>query len=149
MTFTWWALHIKSKSCLDKYFETISGPKVNETPRSFSPQPSVSLSGSDQSRSQRSPWSGTSVGRMIRRICSMLTRSGERPGGKSEDNQLHNKSNHTELWAKWHKKWLTLATAIPELDIKRGNRKLVELTQQQRTPNTRHSGQIKLYTYAV
>ena len=39
----------------------------------------VSLSGSDQSRSQSRPWSGTSVGRIIRLICSMLWRSGLRP----------------------------------------------------------------------
>ena len=76
---TWWALHIKSKSCLCRNLATTSAPKVKLTPRSFSPQPIVSLSGSDQRRSQRSPWSGTSVGRMIRRICSMLWRSGLRP----------------------------------------------------------------------
>ena len=37
------------------------------------------LSGSDQRRSQRSPWSGTSVGRIIRRICSIDWRSGLNP----------------------------------------------------------------------
>jgi hypothetical protein len=37
------------------------------------------LSGSDHNRSHRSPWSGTSVGLMIRRICSILCRSGLRP----------------------------------------------------------------------
>ena len=55
---------------------------MKETPLSFSPHPIVSwkwesqsfetslwpitLSGSDQSKSQSNPWSGTSVGRMIR-----------------------------------------------------------------------------------
>ena len=39
----------------------------------------ITLSGSDQRRSHRSPWSGTSVGLMILRICSMLCRSGDRP----------------------------------------------------------------------
>ena len=63
---TWWARHIKSKSCLWRNLATTSAPKVKETPLSFSPQPMVSLSGSDQSRSQSSPWSGTSVGLMIR-----------------------------------------------------------------------------------
>uniref|UniRef100_A0A182JBQ8 Uncharacterized protein n=1 Tax=Anopheles atroparvus TaxID=41427 RepID=A0A182JBQ8_ANOAO len=42
-------------------------------------RPFVSLSGSDQSRSHSSPWSGTSVGRMMRRICSIDCRSGLRP----------------------------------------------------------------------
>jgi len=37
------------------------------------------LSGSDHNRSHKSPWSGTSVGLMIRRICSILCRSGLRP----------------------------------------------------------------------
>lgn len=84
---------------------TTSGPNVKDTPRSFSFHPVISLSGSDQSRSlsrpiQRYPWlatltfslnlnlrsyagtvpvSGTSVGRIMRRICSMLCKSGERP----------------------------------------------------------------------
>lgn len=39
---TWWALHIKSKSCFWRNFATTSWPKVYETPRSFSPQPVVS-----------------------------------------------------------------------------------------------------------
>jgi len=76
---TWCARHIKSRSCLWRNLATTSAPKVNETPRSFSPQPIVSLSGSDQRRSQRRPWSGTSVGRMIRRICSMDCKSGLKP----------------------------------------------------------------------
>jgi hypothetical protein len=58
---------------------TTSGPKVKETPRSFSPQPTMSLSGSDHSRSQRRPVSGTSVGRMMRLIWSMDASSGLRP----------------------------------------------------------------------
>lgn len=33
----------------------MSGPNVNETPLSFSPQPWTSLSGSDHRRSQRRP----------------------------------------------------------------------------------------------
>lgn len=56
-----------------------STPNVKLTPRSFSPQPSVSLSGSDHSRSHSRPWSGTSHGRMMRRICSIEVRSGLRP----------------------------------------------------------------------
>ena len=52
---------------------------MNETPRSFSPQPFVSLSGSDHNKSHSKPVSGTSVGLMIRRICSIDCKSGERP----------------------------------------------------------------------
>lgn len=37
------------------------------------------LSGSDHNRSHSNPWSGTSVGLIIRRICSILCRSGLRP----------------------------------------------------------------------
>lgn len=56
-----------------------SAPNVKLTPRSFSPHPIVSLSGSDHNKSHKSPWSGTSVGRMMRRICSIDWRSGLRP----------------------------------------------------------------------
>ena len=45
-------------SCFARNLETISGPKVNETPLSFSPHPITSLSGSDQSKSHRSPEGG-------------------------------------------------------------------------------------------
>lgn len=58
---------------------TTSGPNVKDIPRSFSLQPMVSFSGSDHSKSHNKPMSGMSVGRMIRRICSMLLRSGDRP----------------------------------------------------------------------
>ena len=79
---TWCARQMRSKSCLCRNLATTSAPKVKETPRSFSPQPCTSLSGSDHSRSHSKPWSGTSVGRMIRRICSMDCRSGDRPGAR-------------------------------------------------------------------
>ena len=78
---TWCARQMRSRSCLCRNLATTSAPKVKETPRSFSPQPCTSLSGSDHSRSQSRPWSGTSVGLMIRRICSMDCKSGDRPGG--------------------------------------------------------------------
>ena len=39
---TWWALQMRSKSCLCKNLAATSAPNVNETPRSFSPQPIVS-----------------------------------------------------------------------------------------------------------
>ncbi len=39
----------------------------------------MSFSGSDHSKSQSSPESGTSVGRITRRICSIEDRSGLRP----------------------------------------------------------------------
>ena len=70
---------MRSRSCFCRNLVTISGPNVNDTPRSFSPQPITSLSGSDQSKSHSRPWSGTSVGRMMRRICSIDCRSGLRP----------------------------------------------------------------------
>ena len=76
---SWCARQIKSRSCLWRNLATTSAPNVNDTPRSFSPQPIVSLSGSDHSKSHSRPWSGTSVGRMIRRICSMDCRSGLKP----------------------------------------------------------------------
>lgn len=62
---------MRSKSCRFRNLVTISAPNVKLTPRSFSPHPCTSLSGSDQSKSHRSPVSGTSVGRMILRICSI------------------------------------------------------------------------------
>jgi len=76
---TWCARQMRSKSCLCRNLATTSAPNVNETPRSFSPQPIVSLSGSDHSKSHSRPWSGTSVGRIIRRICSIDCRSGLKP----------------------------------------------------------------------
>ena len=53
--FTWWARHMRSRSCRFKNLLTTSAPNVNETPRSFSPQPWTSLSGSDHKRSHRRP----------------------------------------------------------------------------------------------
>lgn len=79
---TWWARQIRSRSCLCRNLATTSEPKVKDTPLSFSPQPRTSLSGSDQSRSHSRPWSGTSVGRMMRLICSMDWRSGDSPEQK-------------------------------------------------------------------
>lgn len=52
---TWWARQIKSRSWRFRNLLTTSAPKVKETPRSFSPQPCTSLSGSDHSRSQSKP----------------------------------------------------------------------------------------------
>ena len=62
------------------------------TPLSFSDQPVMSLSGSDHNKSHSrpiiniqgyggevEPVSGTSVGRMTRRICSIEERSGDNP----------------------------------------------------------------------
>jgi hypothetical protein len=87
---TWCALQMRSRSCFWRNFVTTSGPNVNDTPRSLSPQPVMSLSGSDQSRSQSSPTdlvnnenvqpvSGTSVGRITRRTWSRELRSGDTP----------------------------------------------------------------------
>lgn len=81
---TWWARQIRSRSCLCRNLATTSEPKVNDTPLSFSPQPNTSLSGSDQSKSHSRPWSGTSVGRMMRLICSMDWRSGDSPKWNSK-----------------------------------------------------------------
>jgi hypothetical protein len=92
-------------SCFCKNLDTTSGPNVKDTPRSFSLQPVISLSGSDQSKSHKRPvWSkqgsektcqgiafrstnaitnvpvsGTSVGLITLRICSILCRSGLNP----------------------------------------------------------------------
>lgn len=86
-------------SCFCRKRDTTSGPNVNDTPRSFSDHPVISLSGSDHNKSQRSPnfkrcyslchiltsagkdvpTSGTSVGRITRRICSMEDKSGLKP----------------------------------------------------------------------
>ena len=52
---TWWALHIRSKSCLFKNLLTTSPPNVNDTPLSFSPHPCTSLSGSDHNKSHNKP----------------------------------------------------------------------------------------------
>lgn len=52
---TWCARQIKSKSWRFRNLLTTSAPKVKDTPRSFSPQPCTSLSGSDHSKSQSKP----------------------------------------------------------------------------------------------
>ena len=52
---TWWARQIKSRSCRLRNLLTTSAPNVNETPRSFSPHPWTSLSGSDHSKSHSKP----------------------------------------------------------------------------------------------
>ena len=52
---TWWARQIRSRSWRLRNLLTTSAPKVNDTPRSFSPQPWTSLSGSDHSRSHSRP----------------------------------------------------------------------------------------------
>jgi hypothetical protein len=49
------------------------------TPLSFSFQPSIPFSGSAQSKSQRSPWSGISTGLTILRICSKFYNCGLNP----------------------------------------------------------------------
>ena len=121
---TWWARQMRSKSCLCRNFVTISGPKVKDTPRSFSPHPITSLSGSDHRRSHNKPASGTSAGRAIRRICSIDCRSGlnpiftyqrQRPRFLACDVQYH-------LWS-WHcqpqntpiRPWPSFLDAGPEL----------------------------------
>lgn len=55
---------------------TISLPKTKLTPLSFSLHPDIPFSGSDQSRSQRRPWSGTSTGLTILRIWSKFSNWG-------------------------------------------------------------------------
>lgn len=92
---TWWARQIRSRSCLCRNLATTSEPKVKDTPLSFSPQPKTSLSGSDQSKSHSRPWSGTSVGRMMRLICSMDWRSGDSP--KQNGSKCTNKHTDTEV----------------------------------------------------
>lgn len=46
---------MRSRSCLRRNCTTISSPKVKDTPRSFSPHPMISRSGSDHSRSHNNP----------------------------------------------------------------------------------------------
>ena len=46
---------MRSISCFFKKALTISGPKTNDTPLSFSPQACASLSGSDHSKSHNNP----------------------------------------------------------------------------------------------
>lgn len=46
---------MRSRSCAARKSLTMSSPNVNDTPRSFSPHPMMSRSGSDHSRSQSSP----------------------------------------------------------------------------------------------
>lgn len=46
---------MRSRSWRFRNLLTTSAPNVNDTPRSFSPQPCTSLSGSDHNRSHRSP----------------------------------------------------------------------------------------------
>lgn len=46
---------MRSRSCLLRNCTTMSSPNVKETPRSFSPQPMISRSGSDHRRSQSRP----------------------------------------------------------------------------------------------
>ena len=90
---------MRSISCFCKNLDTTSGPKVNDTPRSFSDHPVISLSGSDHNKSQSRPKksfvrqtdiksqdiktglpvSGTSVGRITRLICSIDCKSGLNP----------------------------------------------------------------------
>ena len=76
---TWWARQMRSRSCFRRNSATLSAPNVYETPRSFSAQPSTSLSGSAHNRSQRRPWSGTSTGRAIFLIWSKFFNSGDNP----------------------------------------------------------------------
>ena len=93
---TWCALQIRSMSCFCRNLDTMSGPNVKDTPRSFSDHPVMSLSGSDHRRSHNRPtmlsvrgtkqrweWyapvSGTSVGLITLRICSIDCRSGLSP----------------------------------------------------------------------
>ena len=53
---------MRSRSCLLRNCTTMSSPNVKETPRSFSPQPMISRSGSDHSRSHNNPAEGKRVG---------------------------------------------------------------------------------------
>lgn len=76
---TWCARQIRSRSCVCRNSVTLSDPKVYDTPRSFSPHPCTSLSGSAHRRSHKRPASGTSVGRGMRLICSSCFRSGDKP----------------------------------------------------------------------
>lgn len=58
---TWCARQMRSRSWRFRNLLTTSAPKVKDTPRSFSPQPWTSLSGSDHSRSHSSPGTHTKL----------------------------------------------------------------------------------------
>lgn len=100
-----------------------SAPNVKLTPRSFSPHPMVSLSGSDHKRSHNKPWSGTSVGRMMRRICSIDWRSGLSPPwqqkifSSTESSKISKKSFwdgrrfKTHQWRRRASSWSSLWTS--------------------------------------
>lgn len=60
---TWCARQMRSRSWRLRNLLTTSAPKVKETPRSFSPQPWTSLSGSDHSRSHSKPDKNKKKGR--------------------------------------------------------------------------------------
>ncbi len=67
---TWWARQMRSRSWRCRKRCTISGPNVNETPRSFSPHVSVSLSGSLHRRSQMSP--RLSARKIMTKMCGYI-----------------------------------------------------------------------------
>ena len=55
VSLTWCALQMRSRSWRLRNLDTTSAPKVKDTPRSFSPHPCTSLSGSDHNRSHKRP----------------------------------------------------------------------------------------------
>lgn len=57
---------MRSRSWRFRNLLTTSAPNVNDTPRSFSPQPCTSLSGSDHSRSHRRPAEDSVRGEQLR-----------------------------------------------------------------------------------
>src|SRR4051794_27236527 len=99
---------MRSMSCFCKNRDTTSGPKVKDTPRSFSDQPVMSLSGSDHSRSQSRPQSGiyeagvskSTRGRALgRRLC---VRGGEEKEGATYISGTHDPADllhRVKIWA--------------------------------------------------
>jgi hypothetical protein len=89
---------MRSMSCFCRKRETTSGPNVKLTPLSFSLHPVISLSGSDQRRSQRRPQSGICICQHLRSsdldllnlVSTYISRSHHTP------NLLHG----VEVWAK-------------------------------------------------
>ena len=77
-------------SCFCKKRDTTSGPNVNDTPRSFSDQPVMSLSGSDHKRSHSSPGRGSSR-EQKQEVRGILIRTGIRNvcGSHDPSNLLH------------------------------------------------------------
>jgi len=81
---------MRSRSCFCRNLLTTSGPNVKLTPRSFSLQPVMSLSGSDHKRSQRRP---NNVKANVSQTWAERTRSNPRRTGIGNIRRPHDLSD--------------------------------------------------------